>query len=116
MNRVVMRVVQKISIHAPHAGSDKLYLLSYDGKTNFNPRSPCGERLANVYPCDYQKYFNPRSPCGERPLTGEAPDRAIKFQSTLPMRGATIELMLMLSLLRISIHAPHAGSDLFQRW
>ena len=94
MNRVVMRVVQKISIHAPHAGSDKLYLLSYDGKTNFNPRSPCGER----------------------PLTGEAPDRAIKFQSTLPMRGATIELMLMLSLLRISIHAPHAGSDLFQRW
>ena len=55
----------------------------------FNPRSPCGERL--WYNKDKQKelYFNPRSPCGERqyrPGFSGAPGR---FQSTLPMRGAT---------------------------
>ncbi len=34
-----------------------------------------------------------------------------KFQSTLPMRGATIVVPLILLTMVISIHAPHAGSD-----
>ena len=33
------------------------------------------------------------------------------FQSTLPMRGATIAGVKQANLRRISIHAPHAGSD-----
>ena len=34
-----------ISTHAPHAGSDEasIYLIATD--MDFNPRSPCGERL-----------------------------------------------------------------------
>ena len=35
---------------------------------NFNPRSPCGERLRKFFVyCKFFLYFNPRSPCGERP-------------------------------------------------
>ena len=57
--------------------------------SDFNPRSPCGERLVAYGAALGHKYFNPRSPCGERPnhstaACGHSP---------------------------ISIHAPHAGSD-----
>ena len=33
------------------------------------------------------------------------------FQSTLPMRGATVSLMILSMYIFISIHTPHAGSD-----
>ena len=56
-----------ISIHAPRVGSDR------QGKRK--PRPSCD--------------FNPRSPCGERPDTGEPFLMAVKFQSTLPVWGAT---------------------------
>ena len=78
-----------ISIHAPHAGSDLPCGLQYLDQRNFNPRSPCGER---------------RPP----PKLAEVP---IAFQSTLPMRGATIRNLLIKWTTDISIHAPHAGSD-----
>ena len=35
-----------ISIHAPHAGSDNEVNENVKLDTNFNPRSPCGERPA----------------------------------------------------------------------
>ena len=57
-----------ISIHAPHAGSDQ------HGKR----QSP-----------DFV-YFNPRSPCGERHVTHGLYRALMEFQSTLPMRGATL--------------------------
>ena len=81
-------------------------------------------------PCDY---FNPHSPCGERleprhplrehrisihtPLAGSdnalvAPCAALlKFQSTLPLRGATDSDTAHYYLIVISIHTPLAGSD-----
>ena len=37
----------------------------------------------------------------------------ILFQSTLPMRGVTGSYEYVISLQRISIHTPHAGSDSF---
>ena len=44
-----------ISIHAPHAGSDFFYPKTYGSVSNFNPRSPCGERLQQTqclqWPC-----------------------------------------------------------------
>ena len=61
-----------ISIHAPRAGSD-----SSPGK-------------ATAPPTD----FNPRSPCGERRRLFGADFRAKRFQSTLPVRGATHVLQL----------------------
>ena len=78
-----------ISIHAPRAGSD-----GYAGQENqsfvdFNPRSPCGERQVHLIP----------------------PLQHLQFQSTLPVRGATDQTVKVINRLKISIHAPRAGSD-----
>ena len=88
---VVMRVIflSGISIHAPRAGSD-----DGGGRTkwqvrNFNPRSPCGERLTDI-------------------VIEEATEI---FQSTLPVRGATCRGIRPRKRELISIHAPRAGSD-----
>ena len=101
-----------ISIHAPHAGSDVSGATPSTRLFDFNPRSPCGERLLERY----------------------CRGNYLKFQSTLPMRGATWSIpnrrspspyfnprspcgerlhMLLPAEMRkcISIHAPHAGSD-----
>ncbi len=78
-----------ISIHAPHAGSDDQKVSTQIHTYDFNPRSPCGERRARSIPATPQ----------------------LTFQSTLPMRGATIFVMLKGANMTISIHAPHAGSD-----
>ena len=77
--------------------------------------------------------FNPRSLCRERLLTKliivsgvisiHAPyagsddganveiTKRIKFQSTLPMQGATVLSVPSNAVKSISIHAPYAGSD-----
>ena len=57
-------------------------------------------------------YFNPRSSCEERLEKNISDLVPYEFQSTLLMRGATIVLLPLLQLLLISIHAPHARSDL----
>ncbi len=102
---------------------------------DFNPRSPCGERPIDYDDLQTLRNFNPRSPCGERrerprmegremafqstlPMRGatlaEEVDKVVAgFQSTLPMRGATFLLVAHPNFLLISIHAPHAGSDIF---
>ena len=101
----------RISIHAPHAGSDSYSCIERNERMDFNPRSPCGERpwpkCATPLFCN----FNPRSPCGERPQFNGATGISGKFQSTLPMRGATDKTVKFKAGGKISIHAPHAGSD-----
>ena len=103
---------------------------------HFNPRSPCGERLYSAYNFPLaqgisihapragsdsanpglsaiSRNFNPRSPCGERRENGRECGKGGKiFQSTLPVRGATILLCFVASMFYISIHAPRAGSDI----
>ena len=39
----------------------------YPGRSNFYPRSPCGERRPSLIRKKLNHYFYPRSPCGERP-------------------------------------------------
>ena len=43
---------QEISIHAPRAGSDLIPVITAPTGTDFNPRSPCGERLVYNLPLD----------------------------------------------------------------
>ena len=83
-----------ISIHAPRAGSDAKLWTWRTGMWNFNPRSPCGERR------DYMPDGKPRD----------------LFQSTLPVRGATILTFIVFPPVLISIHAPRAGSDISSRF
>ena len=78
-----------ISIHTPHAGSDSQRQAGTVFAGNFNPHSPCGERL--IFHLWHGSVF--------------------VFQSTLPMRGATITGIKTSLAMKISIHTPHAGSD-----
>ena len=78
-----------ISIHAPLTGSDH--------RLRF---------LAQPW-----MYFNPRSPYGERPFAPITAFHCGRFQSTLPLRGATGGKMGLTPPIEISIHAPLTGSD-----
>ena len=123
-----------ISIHAPPAGSDWMIWPRNSTNSNFNPRSPCGERridkqriysrvlisihappagsdrlLMGMFRSSFN--FNPRSPCGERPDIIMSLLILLVFQSTLPLRGATTLINDIAVLRQISIHAPPAGSD-----
>ena len=102
---------QCISIHAPRVGSD-LPIRGYALICNISIHAPrvgsdCRPR-ANLL-----KYynFNPRSPCGERLVWADLPRLPARFQSTLPVWGATQGRTLAGVLLDISIHAPRVGSD-----
>ena len=77
----------------------------------FNPRSPHGERHVLWCRLVIRQDFNPRSPHGERPLTESFPICVKLFQSTLPARGATVRHNTGLHSQGISIHAPRTGSD-----
>ena len=82
-------VPSKISIHAPLTGSDFDQCASRHCHFHFNPRSPYGERLLRQSQHSIVADFNPRSPYGER-QSGQSRDPAgLRFQSTLPLRGAT---------------------------
>ena len=122
-----------ISIHAPHTGSDQGHSVVEFTYTYFNPRSPYGERPCATWQARGTTNFNPRSPYGERrtygifytsderfqstlPIRGatscRSPVRKLsEFQSTLPIRGATRPVAQVLLGEGISIHAPHTGSD-----
>ena len=78
-----------ISIHAPRVGSDSFGRRRPFGSWDFNPRSPCGERRC------------------QRRLASDCP----RFQSTLPVWGATNLPCHALVASGISIHAPRVGSD-----
>jgi len=56
--------------------------------------------------------FNPRSPRGERLDLHKKYEIYLLFQSTLPTRGATGLTDAWAVFFSISIHAPHAGSDI----
>ena len=127
-------VSQRISIHAPRVGSDARIRTCSKPHANFNPRSPCGERQCPTIASLAPFYFNPRSPCGERrtlmqlawhgsrfqstlPVWGATLARSAVstltgFQSTLPVWGATLALGAFTTKVRISIHAPRVGSDI----
>ena len=56
-------------------------------------------------------HFNPRAPCGARRLDDLASVREKLFQSTRPLRGATLKSAVWDKDQAISIHAPLAGRD-----
>ena len=81
---------ENISIRAPREGSDG---------------GPAGSRRS-------LSYFYPRSPRGERHAVGAVICLLHwGFLSTLPARGATIEMAQIGKTKAISIHAPREGSD-----
>ena len=79
-----------ISIHAPLAGCDNLYVPDPYPIVDFNPRTPCGVRLPRAYNTRAViTNFNPRTPCGVRHSPSKNGLLVFSFQSTHPSRGAT---------------------------
>ena len=122
-----------ISIHAPRTGSDNSPRHAAVKSSNFNPRSPHGERPSPSVSSHLSSAFQSTLPArGATPSSG-TPASPWRFQSTLPARGATLTVivasvsMVFQSTLpargatqsrqppperpAISIHAPRTGSD-----
>ena len=80
--------------------------------TNFNPRSPCGERPSSSF-CfaTASLYFNPRSPCGERHNIHIPPKYENNISIHAPRVGSDYLVGNSGEKCRISIHAPRVGSD-----
>ena len=82
--------IDRISIHAPREGCDRLTGVRSRWTRDFNPRTPRGVRLD---------------------ASGQE-GSGLLFQSTHPARGATPQAVLILYLdAVISIHAPREGCD-----
>ena len=101
--------------------------------SNFNPRSPWGERLLLETPAATAPLFQSTLPVGgatpefrgykaEQEFQSTLPVggatgveietyRPKVFQSTLPVGGATLYVRRIYSVIHISIHAPRGGSD-----
>ena len=123
---------QKISIHAPHARSDEVRAaVRRFGKFQSTLLMRGATRWQSS--CRWLLHFNPRSSCEERRLFPACLYVAYTFQSTLLMRGATQkaparcrnhhfnprssceerphDVAILSQSDTISIHAPHARSD-----
>ena len=78
-----------ISIHAPRVGSDT-FALSSKSQSSISIHAPrVGSDWKMPRSTTWRCYFNPRSPCGERRLNLKRKKKRKRFQSTLPVWGAT---------------------------
>ena len=101
-----------ISIHAPRVGSDIILFYNTIAKVDFNPRSPCGERPNQRSNNPKILRFQSTLPVWGATVTWcQSAHKYQVFQSTLPVWGATIYGLRTGSCTGISIHAPRVGSD-----
>ena len=110
-------ILKKISIHAPLTGCDNRIDKNITHYKNFNPRTPYGMRHENG-----NKMILDEPISIHAPLTGCDRIRQCnglidegEFQSTHPLRDATMDHSIQTLLSMISIHAPLTGCDLTRR-
>ena len=104
---------ENISIHAPRVGSDVKERQEVDGARYFNPRSPCGERQQGGATNEGYKRFQSTLPVwGATFASRSICAQIMEFQSTLPVWGATSADLCERCVYGISIHAPRVGSDM----
>ena len=80
---------QNISIHAPRGGSDPRLITGATLKRHFNPRSPWGERPPCVGALQGICRFQSTLPVGGATKYHDYFTSCLPFQSTLPVGGAT---------------------------
>ena len=100
-----------ISIHAPRTGSDMRRCAGKPDFSNFNPRSPHGERRAPVAPkaeADISIHAPRTGSDGEQYATTSYVNISIHAPRTGSDKGANVNPA---AIIRISIHAPRTGSD-----
>ena len=107
------RKTGRISIHAPRAGSDTPEVRVMPSRLAFQSTLPVRGATQDDRDIAGAKLFQSTLPVRGATLTRRDIEIGrLKFQSTLPVRGATLHLFPVPRGLRISIHAPRAGSDL----
>ena len=86
----LIQALLPVSIHAPRAGRDLVFSF-FSTATIVSIHAPRagrdGSSLLRLHP---HRCFNPRAPCGARPVPPHHLDRLPQFQSTRPVRGATL--------------------------
>ena len=83
-------MVNVVSIHALREESDPVTLRLTKRSKNFNPHSPCGERLLSRLQLVWLGLFQSTLPLrGATPSRKRSTSTPSGFQSTLPLRGAT---------------------------
>ncbi len=83
------RAVSEISIHAPRVGSDNGAAQADQDRAISIHAPRVGSDLDRGRLPPVERDFNPRSPCGERLPSSVFDNPALLFQSTLPVWGAT---------------------------
>ena len=105
--------MQAISIHAPRTGSDnggREVTAAVDISIHAPRTGSDGTSIWRFPPC---RVFQSTLPARGATSAGEPRRYLTIFQSTLPARGATVRRQPLRRVLRISIHAPRTGSDVF---
>ncbi len=93
-------------------GSDLPSVSALLERSNFNPRSPCGERRDALVLAFDDVGISIHAPrVGSDHHLRAAAWAVVRFQSTLPVWGATARGQGNRQQRRISIHAPRVGSD-----
>ena len=104
--------VVDISIHAPRMGSDRRAHGCPTCRTNFNPRSPDGERPKSTRLSDLSNQFQSTLPgWGATPWRGGVSSRCFDFNPRSPDGERPEPHRNTLDRFHISIHAPRMGSD-----
>ena len=100
-----------ISIHAPHAGSDLVHFHA-PSCCSISIHAPhAGSDRCKPGELSQSEYFNPRSPCGERPVPLCGATSRNHFNPRSPCGERHYNNGRLKGEWAISIHAPHAGSD-----
>ena len=102
-----------ISIHAPRAGRDHRHIQQkylQDEISIHAPRAGRDPRLSQISPPS--SIFQSTRPVRGATVRIQLPQPRGIFQSTRPVRGATMYLLLVSGGNYISIHAPRAGRDI----
>ena len=105
----------EVSIHAPRVGSDFSRRRRKRSVHSFNPRSPCGERPNHLSSCTTIGRFQSTLPVWGATETGgkEAQEQYVSIHA--PRVGSDGHIhSLSLSVKSVSIHAPRVGSDLLR--
>ena len=102
----VHREHRAISIHAPRAGATMPAGGGHGNGKYFNPPPPWGVRREQKRQCLFKHYFNPRTPCGVRLPAGHVRTVSVTFQSTHPVRGATL-LYRLFKAYRLPFQSTH---------
>ena len=96
----------------PVWGATKALMLKRQIDSNFNPRSPCGERPKQKHQHNQLLKISIHAPrVGSDLHDRDTNPTGEPFQSTLPVWGATGLALEYGVVLDISIHAPRVGSD-----